>query len=755
MRFNRVKLDEPPRPRGRTPFPPALGPAPPPPVEIPIPPARLKRVTREDELLQFTARLAYPAALFAPPAPPAALPIPPRRLKRTLRFDEEFIRKKGAGAYPLALHPTAPPQSITGTASLQITVEPGTNGSFSSGIAGQYGLGIQLTFGKGALWYRPFTLFIDSVDQTDLLLTNKLQINMQVSQVTTAMFELWDSTGNPANIPQVGQEVVIYSKNVRVFGGYVTKPAQGQFMALTGSMFSSATGGGSTSGQGSVSCADFSSILDRRYIGKYYSQFLGGSLQAIVNDIVQNYLSADGFTYDTIDGDPGVNLGNQLFDWVTIRAAFNTLSSLTGWDFNVDFSKVIRFFPAGARLGPAAFNIADNDGHTLAESMILTHDSTAYFNKVGIKSASGNGSLWCDTFSAAQPGPYISSPQPPDGVRRVFFTLYPINATPTVTVNSNPQVVASILDIAAGTAPANWQWAWDPPQGAVTTGGDFVEQRTSQPVLTASDVLVVCYATQLSPITWVQNDSQILARAAVEGNSGIYETVINAPSTMTDPAAQTLYAEALLARYSSSGVPYTVTYMTDDDGLFVGYSQAVQQTTPPVSLPNGLIQQVQMRDVDKTFFRYTVTVASGEYLARDAAQFFAALIAGIQQPQPANRNTYQWQIAPSYPGITNPGVTGGFVSPQVEVVKNGVEQLLIMTVYLKNTLEGAAAHFGLNLNSSGIASVDIQPGQSGVFTVFAANAQFARGQVMQIEIDGTFAAIKDAVVTVQTAVLVN
>lgn len=781
MRVNRIRLDEPVRPRGRTPYPPAFYP---PPVPPPLPPGlgrKLKRLIQEDtpvyfnelelnEYLSLTQSpqlhvpwlqqlepeeftvgpRPFPPALYSPPSPPASIPIPPPRLKRTLQYDEVLEFTKAPKPYPLALHPTAPPQFLTGTTSLAITVTF-NQGTLTTQITGVESLQIDLAFGSGALLLRPFTLFIDGVDQTDLLVVNTLQVTLNVSQVGTAQFGLWDPTGNPANLPQVGQTVLIYRNTVRVFGGYIEKPAQGQFMALSGSMFMGSTANGSG---GQVTASDFSSLLDRRYIGKYYTG--PTTLQSIVSDILDLTLAADGFSYNTVDGDPGVDLGNQLFDWVTIRQAFNTLSSLTGWDFEVDAFMTIRFFPAGDRIGVAPFNIADNDGNTLAESMTITYDRTTYRNKQGVRGSSGSGSLWSDIFSAAHPGPFPNGPQPPDGHRIVFFTLDFINATPVVTLNGNPQKVASILDIAAHLpSTVGWQWAWDPPQGGFP-GGDFVEQNTSNPPIKSTDVLIVSYATQVSPIIWVQNDAQIAARAAIEGNTGVYEDIQQVPTTMTDPAAQLLYAEALLARYGS-GIPYEVDYMTDRDGLMPGQSQSIQQTTPPVDLTLGLITQVQMKDVDKTFFRYTVAVVSGEYLGKDAAQFFAQILNQSQLPQPANRNNYAWQLAPSYPGITNPGYTSVGVLAQQYVVQHTVELVLSLTFFCQNPATQGAYGVELLINASGTGELDLQANQIGPTTLYFSNLQVKQGDILAIQIHGVTGSnhFSDATVVVTTAVLVT
>lgn len=628
-----------------------------------------------------------------------------------------------------------------------------TGGALVFGIHGNYGIPSAEAFGPGAIILRPFTVFVDGVDRTGFMLANSLQINNPLSNSMTAQFQMFDPSGaDPTVVPQVGQEVLVYRKGVRVFGGSVEKPGQGAYMASSSIMLAGNTAFGSG---GMVQCTDFSNLLDRRYVGKYYDAFLGGSLSAIVRDIVNTILAADGFTYDE-EGDPGVPVPfpDQLFNWVTVRQAFNSLSSLTGWDFNVDPYRVIRFFPKGTALGAAPFNILDNNGTYYAESLVVTFDRGTYRNRQGVRNTTQQNPLWCDIFSTANPGPYPSSPQPPDGIRTVFFTLYPINATPTVTVNGVAQKVVSLLDISLPSS-AGAQFLWDPPQGGFP-GGNFVESTVFRPVLTSSDVLEVCYPTTLSPIVWVQDNAQIAARAAVEGGTGIYEDVQDAPNTMTDPDAQLAYAEALLSRYGSSGIPFTVSYITRQDGLIAGQTQTVHISNPAIN-KDCVILQVQMRDVDATFFEYTVQLQSGEYLG-DWTQFFAALVARSQQPQPTNRSVYSFLLAPSYPGITNPGVTGGYETPQESTVQQAVEIVLYMQIQVPSS-RANTGDVGIVLlqNTNGILATTVPAGASGQFTAYATQTiRVFLGDILRILVTGGgISPITDWTITVVTAVTVN
>lgn len=661
-------------------------------------------------------------------------------------------------------------QVITQSAPLALSLafHPAT---LSKGLTQLHPIALDLAFFSAALVkQKQFTVFVNGIDRTALILANSINIKLSLSQASTATFGIWDPAGSPAIIPQVGQEVSIYRKKVRIFGGTVEQPVQAAYQANRGHLFSGSGGagsggvesatGGAGAGSGGVQCTDFSNLLDRRYVGKSYPN-THNSLSSIVADIVETYFSADDIIYDASDGDPGINLGPQIFNWVTARQAFNTLSTLTGWNFAVDPYKVLRFFPVGSGSGPAPFNVTDNDGNSLAESLSVEFYRGTYRNRQGVRSPALASALWSDTFSAAIPGPFPNEPQPPGNGRILFGTLYDFVGIPQVTVNGVAQMVIN-LEVSPPTTPgAQWYVLLDP----TTNIGQNVSQIQSNPPLGVGDVLVVSYQTQLAPIYWVQNDAQIAARAAIEGNSGIYEDVQDAPNTITDPQAIILYAQSLLARYGSQGIPFQVGYSTNDQNtkallttaLTPGQLQNITLANPLLAVVDGIISDVQISDVDLQYFQYSLTVLSGQYQG-NWVQFFAALAAQAQLPSPSAQNQYSWTIAPTIPGLSNPGVTGGYATPQVNIVNNAAETILSFRVNMAAVNTGIV-QFTLLVNGSGIAGLAITfaIGESGTKVAYGTISNVFRiyvGDILAVDVTGgaISPAVKDAFALLLTSV---
>lgn len=309
-----------------------------------------------------------------------------------------------------------------------------------------------------------------------------------------------------------------------------------------------------------------------------------------------------------------------------------------------------------------------------------------------------------------------------------------------------------------------WDWYWIPQQGFPQPSPGVFQNPAHTP-LRSIDVLTVNYQTSFAPIYWVEDAAQIAARAAIEGNSGIYEDVQDAPNAITDPVAIMLYAQALLDRYGANGMPYQVSYSTTDENATIlqhktitpGQLQNIVLANPALDLLGGLISDVQITEVDATYLQYSVTVLSGEYQG-NWTQFFAALVTQAQLPSPSPQRQYTWPIAPTIPGLVNPGVTGGYATPQVNIVNNAVELIISFQVYMPNANTGTV-QFTLLVNGSGLASLAITflPGETGTkiaYVTIQIPLRTYAGDVLAVDVTGAgISAVRDAYATLMTSII--
>lgn len=571
--------------------------------------------------------------------------------------------------------------NLTGANGIPSAEAFGTGGIIGIALVGSYGIPSEEAFGHGAiLAERPINVFIGGVDVMALVKVNTLNITTQTSGQSSGGITLLDPTGVYRAIQ--GQEFLVYRGGVRIYGGYVNENLDYNKHAQP-DMYTD------------LKLVDWSYMLTRRVVGKYYTQSTGGILQITVADIVDTILAQDGFSYDTRDGDPGVNLGIQMYNYITVQDVFDQLMTKTNWQFRIDPYKVIRWFPQATSLGAAPFNIADEDGNTLKETMQIRHYLTTYANRVGVRPSSTLLNTWDDTYSGTNPGPIQSSPQKTDGIRRFFVALYPFSAAPTVTVNGVAQVVIP-LSALHSTPSGSWQWYWVDPDG------QGIQQNAANPALGAGDTLVISYPSPVPLIIWAQNDAQIAARKAIEGGSGIYETVIDAPD-ITSYESAILLATSTLAMLSSTGVPVDALYSTNRDGLQIGQSQSIVSVNPLVDSSSGqfVISQIIMKDVDKQHLQYAITATNSSYKA-NYARFFRQLVARTKTRSPQSYEIHTWQLAPSYPGITNPGVIQQIL-PQRYVIQATSATLQYFEVYFEEAPQTTSVevHFLINGNGWG------------------------------------------------------
>jgi hypothetical protein len=644
--------------------------------------------------------------------------------------------------WQLPPHVIAPPDIASQTPIPSRRNFPG-GGSIGSAIRGFYPIPTRRRIGKGAITSAALSLFIAGKSKGFQI--NTLNIVQPLSQAATAVFDIWDKTGTYH--PIVGQEVFVYAGSLRIFGGTIDEVTEAAKPGLTGVYMQ-------------IKCVDFSNVLDRHVVAKYYSA-TQAALTNMIADVVSTDLSTDGIIYDSSDGNPaGVTFGPQLFNWVTIRQMFNTLSNIAKWDFNIDYYKVLRFFPQTSGRGTAPFNISDGDSNVIGDqmsaltgttSMSVRTYRTAYRNRQFVQSSTGQNPVWTDIFSTAHPGPYPAAPQPPDGVRIAFVTKYGLIATPSVAVNGVPKRVIEINQIAT-TPSGNWDWYWQAPAGGLPAGlGVF--QNQAQPPLISTDVLTVGYPTQIAPVTQVDCPAQIAARAAVEGNSGIYADVQNA-ANVTDPAAITAYAQGLLDRYGClNGMPVQVIYATLHAGLFAGQIQTIQRTSPLIVSNTYQISNVSIRDHDGQYLMYQITADLGRYQG-NWTEFYGAVVASVGLPQPQNRMAYQWSVYPTVPGIVNPGGTGG-VQLQTQVIANPFEIFQYLQVSMATPL-ATQLDVQINVNGSTTGSFTIPAGVSVPQTFYYPQPQDKRpaGASLQVVIN-PHGSIADLTVQLVTSVVVS
>ena len=158
----------------------------------------------------------------------------------------------------------------------------------------------------------------------------------------------------------------------RIFGGIVMNPAERGLGDR-----------GLTPIVTRINCTDFNQYADRRVLNLTIA---AGTLLAALQAL-DDYLTPYGVTLDP-DQVTGPSLSVLTFSFTTLLDALDTLGTLTGYVWEVDYYKLLRMFQPGSRTAP--FNLAAGDGHALGD-VTVEPTRTSYVNRVLVLYKQGTG----------------------------------------------------------------------------------------------------------------------------------------------------------------------------------------------------------------------------------------------------------------------------------------------------------------------------------------------------------------------------
>lgn len=293
-----------------------------------------------------------------------------------------------------------------------------------------------------------------------------------------------------------------------------------------------------------LECSGYAAIFDHRFVFRRYPS--GSTFWDIINDINIDFLDGEGFDIANVNGFGSIS-AELVFDGVSVTTAFNQITDLGGEQWWV-FGHSIYFKDlSSAPAAPFAITATSRNWRKLT---IERARSSSYRNVQYVR-----------TGASLAPGVQSDPAITANGTQWFFQTRFVLTSAPTITINGTPQTIKQ-RDVDAYPA-AGYFW---------TKGGSGVQQGQQIPP-TAGAVIVISYGSTTTNIISAKNDSEISARAAIEGGSGKWEAVDDASNIDKLAVAQQL-ASGLLAK--SGSIPVMITYETDSAFLTQGMKQDVQ-----------------------------------------------------------------------------------------------------------------------------------------------------------------------------------
>ena len=401
---------------------------------------------------------------------------------------------------------------------------------------------------------------------------NTLNYNDKLNERTTCSFIVVE----PIFDIDVGMEVIVTDDAVNVFSGTIDNVTeQGDVIKYV-----------------SVSCVDFSQLIDKRIIADAFEGELAGD---IVKEFITKVFSQEGITEGIVQD--GLVISKAVFNYNNGNVAMNYLADVTGFNWFIDKDKQLNFFDRSTYSAP--FSLTDSSAYN---NLQVKKNRGQYRNRQYVRA----GTDVTQEIVKEKPSPK------PDGVSRTFVARLPVAQKPRIYIND---VEISANDIGVNGIDKNKKYYFTYNSNAIT-------QDQAVTLLADTDKLEITYKGLYPLLVVSDNAEEINARKTLEGGSGIYENIEQEPNINTKETAFE-FVQGKLAKYGI--ISKTVTFNIYETGLKAGQLLSIQNTKHNLN-DSFLIESVTARD-DNGLTLYTVKCLDGSSLG-GWEQFFKNLIQG-------------------------------------------------------------------------------------------------------------------------------
>ena len=241
------------------------------------------------------------------------------------------------------------------------------------------------------------------IDGERIIIERKsLRIHTGIEERSTAQFNIIDRLGTSNH--KKGQPVEIYDlNNTLIFGGVIEEPGKTRLFKSGGLYYS-------------IHCIDWHYLADKRIAAATY---LGETAGFIFNDLVTNYLAAEGITVGEIQDGP--TLVQATINYVKVSEALDALAEKAGFIWFIDENKKIYFIDRTTNDAPWTAEYP-----YLEPTPALSEGNPLYRNRQYIRGAKALTSEQVETLTG-------------DGNIKAFVVGFPIAQEPAIEVDGDPQ----------------------------------------------------------------------------------------------------------------------------------------------------------------------------------------------------------------------------------------------------------------------------------------------------------------------------
>lgn len=541
---------------------------------------------------------------------------------------------------------------------------------------------------------QPVTLTIGNVNRTAMVSLESVTISEAINGRGSFRFSLVDEAASYR--PSIGEEVRFWVNGNLEFAGTVQEVIEGlhaDSKPATPVAFPQ------------VVCVDYAAILDRRIVVIAFDEFT--TAKAMMRAFVEKYLKDDGITFSEFFGDPGL-IDQRLFSGKTVADAAQDVARATGWEWRVTKYKVFEFFNPASGVAAAPFSLSDLDGRIKVGSLSVRDFRGTYRNVQHVRASIPTGALFNEFAAGIRPGTVFD-----------FETTQPIGEDQNIRVDIIGQfytleqaIVITQEEYEARLAANPWNSGlW---HVKYTPGDNLLELNQHNEIFHSINgtppfigkvlALKVSYAVSgeaTNLIVTEENTLEIDARKAIEGGSGRYEHIEEVNDIESEAAARDL-AIGLLARYSV--MPKELNFATHLAGLEPG-QQITSTITKPPATGTFMIESVSKANegdslainakhpgTNAPWLLTRVKAVSGA-MSDNAFEVRRRLLARDKPSRPREAHRYNWTLAETIQGLTNPGADS-YTLPFTHPLVHEISQ------------KGPFTHVSINVNGGPTGSLE-------------------------------------------------
>lgn len=260
-----------------------------------------------------------------------------------------------------------------------------------------------------------FVIKINNVDKTSLVdMPSFSKTDALYSAADILKFTILSHTGQ-SYIPEGNDIVEVMDGSDKIFGGVIVQIEKNIDLATNIITHT-------------VTCKDYGQYLSRNLV---IERIENKTVNEIIEFLLIKYASdfTDTFVNCTIP------VTSITFNNITVAACLDKLSKLTNYQWYADYDKAIHFFSTSSEVAP--FNITDNDGNLIPDTLTLSEDLSQLKNRITVR----GGEIEVNEVSFEITG---DKGKVQDNGNTTFDTSYKFARKPTVTVNGLTKLVGVV-----------------------------------------------------------------------------------------------------------------------------------------------------------------------------------------------------------------------------------------------------------------------------------------------------------------------